>query len=195
MPQLKIQVAVFYRNKHPHGRFTPRRAIYDATVGVGCDPPIYTATIQSGSNIYGTPDYTHIRMFKGSFEYGYATEIPTGAAPASISASATGKMITKKSKKTKHLRVDGSVSILDYENPTLGLHNCSTPQPVTYSAFPCRYQDSPSYINESLPFCSAGPIGVPAPPVGCDATRPRPPTDRIARGDASADTEAAPRCD
>ena len=193
LPQLRIQVAVFYKNKERHGPYTPRQAIYSATVGVNCDPPISTATAPSGSNINHTPDYTRIKMRKGSFTYSYSSEFFTGGAPGNISATATGKMITKKSKLTKHLRVDGSVSVLAYNDPTLGLHNCYSATPVSYSASPCRCHDSPSYINQSLPFCSAGPIGVP-PPAGCDATGPRPATDGIAGGVASADTDAAPRC-
>ncbi len=194
LPQLRIQVAVFYKNKERHGPYTPRQAIYSATVGVSCDPPIGTATAPTGSNAYGTANYTNIKMRKGTFSYSYSSVIPTSGAPGNISASATGKMITKKSKKTKHLRVDGSVSVLAYNDPTLGLHNCSTPGPgISYSASACRYSDSPSYVNHSLPLCSAGPIGVP-PSEGCAAAAPRPATDRIAGDVASAGKDPAPRC-
>jgi hypothetical protein len=193
LPQLRIQVAVFYKNKQRHGTYTPRQAIYSATVGVNCDPPISTATAPTGSNIFGSLDYTRIKMRKGSFTYSYSSQIFTGAAPGNISATATGKMITKKSKLTKHLRVDGSVSVLAYNDPTLGLHNCFSAMPVSYSASACRYHDSPPYINQSLPFCSAAQIGVPQ-PEPCDATGHRSPTDRIARGVASAGTDPAPRC-
>ena len=53
-----------------HGPYTPRQAIYSATVGVNCDPPIYNATALSESNIYRTDDYTRIKMRKGSFTSG-----------------------------------------------------------------------------------------------------------------------------
>lgn len=193
LPQLRIQVAVFYKNKERHGAYTPRQAIYSATVGVSCDPPIGTATAPTGSNAYGTPNYTNIKVKKGSFSYSYSSVIPTSPS-GNISAGATGKMITKKSKKTKHLRVDGSVSVSAYNDPTFGLYNCSTPGPGTsYSASACRYSDSPSYVNGSLPLCSAGPIGVP-PSEGCDSTGPRPATDRIAGDVAPARRDPAPRC-
>ena len=132
-------------------------------------------------------------MRKGSFSYSYSSEFFTGGAPGNISATATGKMITKKSRLTKHLRVDGSVLVLAYNDPTLGLHNCFSPMPVFYSASACRYHDSPLYINQSLPFCSAAQFGVP-PPEPCDATGPRSPMDRNAMAGASADTDPAPRC-
>jgi len=101
-------------------------------------------------------------------------------------------MVTKKSGKSKHLRVDGSVSILAYNAPSLGLNNCSTPVPISYSAYPCRYADSPSYVSGSLPLCSAAPIG--STDVGCDATTRRDaPADRIV-GDGTSAVDAVRRC-
>jgi hypothetical protein len=61
----------------------------------------------------------------------------------------------KKRKANRPLRVDGSVSILDYEFPPFDLHNCTSGGPVPYSATPCRYPANPPYIKKSLPFCAA----------------------------------------
>ncbi len=72
-----------------------------------------------------------------------------------MSAAATGKQIKKKREVTKPLRVDGAVSILDYNFPPFGAHNCMSGGPVPYSATPCRYPVRPSYIKKSLPFCAA----------------------------------------
>lgn len=153
--QIRIQIAVFYKNKERHGSYTPRQAIYDSKVPVSCNPPVAGAYAQSGSFIYGTPDYNFIKLRKGSFTYSYSSEIPTsitGGAPGNISATATGKVIKKKV--TKPLRVDGSVSILDYNYPPFGMHNCTSGGPVPYSGTPCRYPVRPPYIKKSLPFCA-----------------------------------------
>lgn len=156
--QLRIQVSLYYKNEQRHGRYTPRQAIYDSSVPISCNPPVAaSAEAPSGSYILGSPDYNLIKLRKGSFTYSYSYEIPssiTGGAPGSTSATATGKVIKKKRKGSKKLRVDGSVSILDYNYPTFGWHNCTSGGPVPYSATPCRYPDSPPYIKKSLPFCS-----------------------------------------
>ena len=158
-PQLRIQVVVFYKNKHRHGAFTPRQAIYDSSVPISCNPPVSGHTeAPSGSYILGTPDYTFIKVRKGSFTYSYSYEIPssiTGGAPGSTGATATGKVIKKK-RKGKKLRVEGSVSILDYNYPPFGWQNCTSGGPVPYSATPCRlaYTQLP-YIKKSLPVCAA----------------------------------------
>jgi hypothetical protein len=158
-PQLRISVVVFYKNKHRHGAFTPRQAIYDSSVPISCNPPVSGhSEAPSGSYILGTPDYTFIKVRKGSFSYSYSYEIPTsitGGAPGSTSATATGKVIKKK-RKEKKLRVDGSVSILNYSFPPFGWQNCTSGGPVPYSATPCRlpYTQLP-YIKKSLPVCWA----------------------------------------
>lgn len=152
--QIRTQIAVFYRNKERHGSYTPRQAIYDSKVPVSCNPPVAGAYAQSGSYIYGTPNYNFIKLRKGSFTYSYSYEIPfTNFPPGSTSATATGKVIKKKA--TKPLRVDGSVSILDYNYPPFGMQNCTSGGPVPYSATPCRYPVRPPYIKQSLPFCAA----------------------------------------
>jgi hypothetical protein len=156
-----IHIAVFYKSKH--GRYTPRQAMYDSLVPYSCNPPVSgTGAVGTGSNIYGTNDYNLIKLRKGSFTYSSSSEITTddGTSVGFISASATGKVITKQRKGQK-LRVDGSVSVLDYEYPTLGDHNCTSGGPVPYSATPCRRVDQisqPSYIKPSLPYCSLGPV-------------------------------------
>jgi hypothetical protein len=156
--QLRIQVAVFYKNKQRHGRYTPRQAIYDSSVPISCNPPIPGhSEAPSGSYILGTPDYNYIKLRKGTFTYSYSYEIPTsitGGAPGSASATATGKVIKKK-RKGKKLRVEGSVSILDYDYPPFGFQDCTSGGPVPYSATPCRYPNNPPYIKKSLPVCWA----------------------------------------
>ena len=56
------------------------------------------------------------------------------------------------------MRVDGSVSVLDYSFPAYGFHNCTSGGPVPYSATPCRPSPytNPPYIKKSLPVCSQG---------------------------------------
>lgn len=156
--QLAIHIVVFYKNKQRHGRYTPRQAIYDSVVPVSCNPPVAGAQAPSGSYIYGTPDYNFIKLRKGSFTYSYSSQFPTGGPPGRISASATGKVM-KKNRKGQKLRVDGSVSIIDYNNPTLGYHNCTTGGPVPYSATPCHVYGAPPppYVKPSLPACYGGP--------------------------------------
>jgi hypothetical protein len=154
--QLAIHIALFYKNKQRHGPYTPRQAIYESSVPVSCNPPVSGATASSGSYIRGTPDYNFIKVRKGSFSYSDTSQIPAGSAPGNISATLTGKVIEKKRKEQK-LRVDGSVSILDYD--LLGQRNCTSGGPIPYSATPCRPfgEQPPSYIKPSLPVCYGGP--------------------------------------
>lgn len=98
---------------------------------------------------------TFIKVRKGGFSYSYLHEWPssvTGGAPASISAAATGKVITK-SRANRQFRVEGTVSVLDWDDPNYGLQNCASGGPLPYSATPCRYPMNPPYIKESLPYC------------------------------------------
>ena len=158
----KFSVAVFYKNKQRHGRYTPRQAIYKAkAVPLGCDTPGSVVFSDSGSYIPGTPGYNYIKMRKGSFSYSYSSEIVEAEAPPQvasghISATATGTVIKKKPGVSK-LRVDASVSILDYDNPAAQPHpvfNCTSDGPVPYSATPCRQQKLHlPYIKKSLPLC------------------------------------------
>ena len=158
-----IHIAVFYKSKQD-GRYTPRQAMYDSLVPYSCNPPVSgTGAVGTGSNIPGTDDYNLIKLRKGSFTYSSSSDITTddGTSVGFISASATGKMI-KKQRKGQKLRVDGSVSVLDYEyygDPTFGEHNCTSGGPVPYSATPCRRDQAsqPSYIKPSLPICPLGP--------------------------------------
>jgi len=155
--QLAIHIAVLYKKRH--GRYTPRQAIYESSVPISCNPPVGAeATAPSGSYIYGKPNYYNlIKLIKGSFTYTYSSELPDVDAPGSISATATGKVIKKK-RKGKKLRVDGSASILFYDYPRDGYHNCTSGGPVPYSATPCRLSGSqpPPYIKPSLPVCYGG---------------------------------------
>jgi hypothetical protein len=154
--QMRIQIAVFYKNKQRHGRYTPRLALYDSAVPVSCNPPVSTPSAPSGGPpSFGTPNQNFIKMKKGSFTYSYSYEIPssiTGGAPGHTSGTGTGKVVKKQA--NKPLRVEGSVSILDWEYPTFGMHNCTSGGPVPYSATPCRYPVLPPYIKKSLPFCA-----------------------------------------
>jgi hypothetical protein len=158
--QLAIQITVFYKNKQRHGIYTPRQAIYESYVPISCTPPVGAATAPSGSYIRGTPNYNFIKLRKGSFTYSDSSEVPVSSGPpGSISATLTGKVIKKKPNVSKQLRVDGSVSILDYNLPPLGYHDCTSGGPVPYSATPCRLFGGhpPSYIKPSLPVCFGGP--------------------------------------
>ena len=65
-------------------------------------------------------------------------------------------MIKKKPGVSKQMRVDGSVSVLDYNYSSYGFYNCTSGGPVPTLVTPCRWPDSPSYIKKSLPFCSRG---------------------------------------
>jgi hypothetical protein len=154
--QLAIQIHVLYKNKKRHGPYTPRQATYESSVPVSCNPPVGAATAPSGSYIRGTPNYNYMKLRKGSFTYSDLSQIPAGSTPGNISATLTGKVIKKKSKGSKQLRVDGSVSILDYN--LLDQHNCTSGGQVPYSATPCRpYGTQPPYIKPSLPVCYGGP--------------------------------------
>ena len=115
--QLAIQIHVLYKNKKRHGPYTPRQATYESSVPVSCNPPVGAATAPSGSYIRGTPNYNYMKLRKGSFSYSDLSQIPAGSTPGNISANLTGKVIKKKPKGSKQLRVDGSVSILDYNFP------------------------------------------------------------------------------
>ena len=166
----KYSVAVFYKNKQRHGRYTPRQAFYQASVllSSSCSPA--GIFVDTGSSIPGTPDYNYIKMTKGRFTYSYSSEIPVppGYTPGSISATATGEMIKKRSGVNKQLRVISSVSILDYDNPAANptpLFNCTTGGPVSYSATPCRQKRLHlPYIQKSLPLCvGLHPAPAPAP--------------------------------
>jgi hypothetical protein len=155
--QMRIQVSIFYKNKQRHGRYTPRLALYDAAVPVSCNPPSSTPSAPSGGpTSFGTPNPNiFIKLRKGSFTYSYSYEIPTsitGGAPGRTSGTGTGKVLQRKV--NKPLRVEGSVSILDWEYPIFGMHNCTSGGPVPYSATPCRYPVRPPYIKKSLPFCA-----------------------------------------
>ncbi len=165
----RISVSVLYKNNKRHGRYTPRQADYDATVSVSCNPPVTQrpdlpegAFAGTGSYIRGTPDYNLIKLRKGSFTYTDSWTdsgpIDTGYAPGSINATATGKVLKKKPGVRKQMRVDGSVSVLDYSLPGWGLHNCTSGGPVPYSATPCRPSpySNPPYIKKSLPVCFQG---------------------------------------
>ena len=108
----------------------------------------------TGSYIRGTPDYNLIKLRKESFTYSDTYSDDTSA----ISATATGRVIKKKPGVREQARVDGSVSILDYTFLDYNLlyhgpYNCTSGGPVPYSATPCRWPDSPSYIKKSLPLC------------------------------------------
>ena len=142
-----VSIAVFYKNKQRHGRYTPRQAIYKAkAVPLGCDTPGSVVFSDSGSYVPGTPGYNRIKMRKGSFSYSYSSEIvgaeaPPQVASGHISAAATGTVIKKKPGVSK-LRVDGTVSILDYDNPAAQPHpvfNCTSAGPLRYSAPPARF--------------------------------------------------------
>lgn len=103
---------------------------------------------QSGSYILGTPDYTLIKLSKGSFTYWYSYQLPTTPPGGTASAAATGKVI-----KTK--RVEGTVSIFNYNSPP-SWHNCTSGAPLPYSATQCRRPyNRPPYIEKSLPVCWA----------------------------------------
>jgi hypothetical protein len=105
---------------------------------------------QSGSN-------SNIKLRKGSFSYSYSSAYVNSDPPGNISATVTGKVLEKK--KGKQLRVNGSVSILDFNYPPPGWHNCTSGGPVPYSATPCRRYgiQRPPYIKPGLPTCFGGP--------------------------------------
>ena len=66
--QIRIQIAVFYKNKERHGSYTPRQAIYELQgSGLAAIPRSPGAYAQSGSYIYGTPNYNFIKLIKGKF--------------------------------------------------------------------------------------------------------------------------------
>ena len=150
--KVAIHVVVLYKNKQRHGPYTPRLAAYNSFVQIRCDPPVgVEVAVPSGSG------NNNIKVRKGSFSYSYSSDLVTGGPPGSISATLTGKVFEKK--KGKQLRVNGSVSILDYSYPTLGYHNCSSGGPAPYSATPCRLSAAkpPPYIKPGLPVCYGAP--------------------------------------
>jgi hypothetical protein len=105
----------------------------------------------TGSYIRGTPDYNLIKLRKGSFTYSDTYSDSSSV----ISATATGKVIKKKPGVSKQMRVDGTVSVLDYSYPYYGFYNCTSGGPIPYSATPCRPSpySIPPYIKKSLPLC------------------------------------------
>ena len=143
-----ISVTVIYKNKHRHGAFTPRLVFYDAATQISCNPPVGVAAANSLGG--GASGDIPIKLRKRSFNYSFtyvSPPSPPNTPPQSGSGIATGKVVKKK-------RVDGSVSILDYTNPSLNLHNCTSGGPVPYSATPCRPPfNLPPYIKKSLPNC------------------------------------------
>lgn len=148
---VRISVALLYKNKQRHGPYTPRQASYDATVSaLSCNPPVAQAEANTGSYIRGTPDYNLIKLRKGSFTYSDTYSDSSSV----ISATATGKVIKKKPGVSKQMRVDGTVSVLDYSFPYYG-YNCTSGGPIPYSATPCRPSpySIPPWIKKSLPLC------------------------------------------
>ncbi len=118
----------------------------NATVSVSCNPPVAQAFAGTGSGL--------IKLRKGKFTY---SDIRSDSSSA-ITGTATGKVLKKKPGVRKQMRVDGSVSVLDYSFPAYGFHNCTSGGPVPYSATPCRPSPytNPPYIKKSLPVCSQG---------------------------------------
>ena len=149
-PPGMIQVVVLYKNKQRHGRYTPRLASYASFVPVRCNPSVGAEAFAQSSSA----DF--IKLRKGSFSYSYSSEYVNSDPPGNISGTLTGKVFEKK--KGKQLRVNGSVSILDFNYPPPGYHNCTSDGPVPYSATPCRpYGGTPPYIKPGLPACFGGP--------------------------------------
>ncbi len=152
--QFAIHFAVFYKNKQRHGRYTPRFAVYDSIVPISCNPPVGAeATVPSGS--YNS----YIKLTQGSFNYSYRSEIPVSSGvPGSIGATVTGA-VNKKQRRGQRLRVEGALSIVFYNLPQLGYHDCTSGGPIPFSAKPCRPFGShpPPYIKPSLPVCFGGP--------------------------------------
>ena len=147
---LAIHLLVVYKNKQRHGPYTPRLTAFDDRVPTSCNPPVSSdAFAQSGSG------NGYIKLRKGSFNYSYSSAYVNSDPPGNISATLTGKVLEKK--KGKQLRVNGSVSILDFDYPPPGWHNCTSGGPVPYSATPCRYGQRPPYIKPGLPVCYGGP--------------------------------------
>ncbi len=142
----RISVDVLYKNNKRQGRYTPRQASYDATVSVSCNPPVAEAYASTGG-------FTKLR--KGKFTYSDIRSYPDSFA---VTGTATGKVLKKKPGVRKQMRVDGSVSVLDYSFPAYGFHNCTSGGPVPYSATPCRPSPytNPPYIKKSLPVCFQG---------------------------------------
>ena len=141
----RISVVLLYKNKQLHGRYTPRQASAGGTVPVSCNPPVAQAYASTGGLA---------KMRKGSFTY---SDIRSESS-FSVTGTGTGKLLKKKPGVREQMRVDGSVSVLDYSYPGYGLHNCTSGGPVPYSATPCRPSPytNPPYIKKSLPVCSQG---------------------------------------
>ena len=147
-----ILLAVVYKNKERHGTYTPRLATVGGRFPTSCNPPVSPdAVAQTGSG------NGYIKLRKGSFSYSYSSAYVNSDPPGNISATLTGKVLEKK--KGKQLRVNGSVSILDFDYPPPGWHNCTSGGPVPYSATPCRPYgiQRPPYIKPGLPTCFGGP--------------------------------------
>jgi hypothetical protein len=95
------------------------------------------------------------KLSKGKFTYSDNRSYPSSFA---ITGTGTGKVLKKKPGVRSQMRVDGSISVLDYSWPAYGAHNCTSEGPVPYSATPCRPSPytNPSYIKKSLPVCFQG---------------------------------------
>lgn len=149
----RISVSVLYKTNKRHGRYTPRQADYDATVSVSCNPPVARPDLPEGA--FAGTGGSLIKLRKGTFTY---SDIRSDPSSFSVTGTGTGKVLRKKPGVRKQVRVDGSVSVLDYSLPGWGLHNCTSGGPVPYSATPCRpspYQ-IPPYMKKSLPVCFQG---------------------------------------
>jgi hypothetical protein len=144
-PGPRISVVLLYKNKQRHGRYTPRQASAGGTVPVSCNPPVNPAWASTGGLA---------KMRKGSFTY---SDIRSESS-FSVTGTGTGKLLKKKPGVREQMRVDGSVSVLDYSYPANGFHNCTSGGPVPYSATPCRPSpySNPPYIKKSLRVCSQG---------------------------------------
>jgi hypothetical protein len=150
---VRLSLTLRYKNNERHGRFTPRQAHYDATVSaLSCNPPVAQAYVY----IFGAIGTPWIKLRKGRFTYTYSSEIRIGYGPTvgNIVGTTTGKLLKKKPGVRKQMRVDGSVSILDYNHTGYGFYNCTSAGPIPYSATPCRLtgRNGP-YIKKSLPLC------------------------------------------
>jgi hypothetical protein len=148
----RISVVVLYKNNKRHGRYTPRQADYDATVSVSCNPPVARPDLPEGA--FADTGGSLIKLRKGKFTY---SDIRSESY-FSVTGTGTGKVLKKKPGVRKQMRVDGSVSVLDYSYPGYGLHNCTSGGLVPYSATPCRPSpySNPPYIKKSLPVCFQG---------------------------------------
>ncbi len=142
----RISGDVLYKNKERHGRYTPRQIDIGGVVPVSCNPPLAESFAETGG-------FTKLR--KGKFSY---SDVRSNPETFAINATGAGKVLRKKPGVRKQMRVDGSVSVLDFSWPAYGLHNCTSGGPVPYSATPCRPSPytNPPYIKKSLPVCPQG---------------------------------------